>query len=291
MIEDARATGRGNGILLECLKAIGVFLGVTLLSGVLHLIVVSLMGLADTDMLYTLCYLWSESVGIALLLLYCRFCEKRSLSSVGFAQEGFCKEYIRGLVLGFCLFSSFIALGLLLGVLKFNGLSPTFNPLLIVLFFVGFMIQGMFEEVLCRGYMMVSMARKSPVIAAVVCNSLLFSLLHIGNPGFGLLPFFNITLFGVFISFYTLKRGNLWAAGALHSIWNFAQGCFFGLSVSGIDALPSVFSFESTGTELFMSEDFGPEGGLAVTLVLCVALLVLLFRMGLIKKERVSGIN
>jgi membrane protease YdiL (CAAX protease family) len=76
---------------------------------------------------------------------------------------------------------------------------------------------------------------------------------------------------------YLLKRGNIWGAGAIHSMWNFTQGNIFGIQVSGIDKLPSIFAFDASQSgELINGGAFGLEGGLAVTIVLALAIIIAL---------------
>lgn len=60
-------------------------------------------------------------------------------------------------------------------------------------------------------------------------------------------------------------------------MWNFAQGNIFGISVSGMDMMGSVFSFAPTNEgELINGGTFGLEGGLAVTIVLILATIAVL---------------
>lgn len=285
MIEEARSTGRGNNIFLEIVKACLVFLGATLISQLLSAVVITVLGGADDGLFSTLGFFWGEAFGIAAILLYCRFCEKRTVQSVGFTRKDWWKDYLRGLGTGFGMISAVVLVGTALGAFQFVGFSDSFNPLMLLLFGGGFMIQGMFEEVVCRGYMMVSMARKNSVIVAVICNSLIFTLLHIGNDGFGIIPFINLTLFGIFASTYMLKSGNIWAVGALHTVWNFSQGCFYGLSVSGLELLPSVFTFKPTDNILANGGTFGPEGGYVVTIVITIELIVLLYSTRITKQQ------
>jgi len=112
---------------------------------------------------------------------------------------------------------------------------------------------------------------------AVILNALFFAALHLGNSGISALAFVNLTLFGVFASVYFIKRGNIWGIGAIHSIWNFVQGNFYGIKVSGMESSCSVFASAMTeGRDLIHGGAFGLEGGLAVTLVLVAGTLFLL---------------
>ena len=113
--------------------------------------------------------------------------------------------------------------------------------------------------------------------AAVFSNAFLFAALHLLNTGIGVLAFVNLVLFGVFASLYFIKRGNIWGIGALHSIWNLVQGNFWGLRVSGMTTECSVFrSTMMEGKSVINGGAFGPEGGLAVTVILLAGVCLLL---------------
>lgn len=225
----------------------------------------------------TIVMLFTTTMTIVVTLLFCKLIQKRKMSSVGFVKKGFLKEYIIGLLVGFVIFSAAVLLCIVTGSLNITGLSSTFSVGIFLLFGLGYMIQGMSEEVLCRGYMMISIARRYPLWLAVLLNSLFFSALHLGNSGISVLALVNLTLFGVFASVYFLKRGNIWGIGAIHSIWNFAQGHFYGIKVSGIETSCSVLgSVPTEGRSLINGGAFGLEGGLAVTVVLVLGTVILL---------------
>lgn len=225
----------------------------------------------------TIVMLFATTMTIVVTLLFCKLIQKRKMSSVGFVKKGFLKEYIIGLLVGFVIFSAAVLLCIVTGSLNITGLSSTFSVGIFLLFGLGYMIQGMSEEVLCRGYMMISIARRYPLWLAVLLNSLFFSALHLGNSGISVLALVNLTLFGVFASVYFLKRGNIWGIGAIHSIWNFAQGHFYGIKVSGIETSCSVLgSVPTEGRSLINGGAFGLEGGLAVTAVLILGTVILL---------------
>ena len=228
---------------------------------------------ADADLVLNL---YEQIIGIAIVLLYCRFAERRPLSSMGYVKRGAVSQYLSGLGVGFAMFAAVVGLGTVLGGFRFEGFTDSFRPGILLLFLGGFLFQGMFEEAMCRGYIMVSLARKNSVLLAVIVNASIFGLMHAFNPGFGPLPVVNLVLFGFFASVYMLRTGNIWGVAAIHSIWNFVQGNFFGLSVSGMPLMPTVFRFSSTDNALISGGDFGPEGGLPVTVVLVVGIALVL---------------
>jgi membrane protease YdiL (CAAX protease family) len=210
------------------------------------------------------------------VIIYCRAIERRRLATLGFRRGHTLREYLVGALIGFVLFSLTLGLCVITGTMSYEGVVLG-SASLIVLFFLGFMVQGLSEELLCRGYFMVSLARKQSLVVAIIVSSSFFGVLHLLNPGVAPLAIVNIFLFGCFMAVYLLKRGNIWGAAAIHSVWNFAQGNIFGTSVSGLEKMESVFAFSSVpGGELINGGAFGVEGGLAATLVLTAALIVAL---------------
>lgn len=235
---------------------------------------------------YTISMLFSTISMILLAMLFCKLIQKRKMSTLGFVKKGMLKEYGIGLIVGFVIFSLAVLFCAVTGSLKSSGISSTFAILPFILFFAGYMIQGMAEEVLCRGYLMVSIGRRYPMWVAVLLNSLFFAALHLGNAGMSVLAFINLTLFGIFASIYFIKRGSIWGIGAIHSIWNFVQGNFYGIKVSGMETSCTVFdSLVVDGKSLINGGDFGLEGGLAVTIVLVIVTVILLLMPAKYKEE------
>lgn len=227
--------------------------------------------------LYMVLALVSTVAMTAVTLLFCRLIQKRKPDTLGFVRKGGGREYLIGLAAGFAAFSAAVLLCVLTGAIRIEGISETFGAGMFLLFLAGYMIQGMGEEVLCRGYLMVSIGRRYPMWVAVFSNAFIFAALHLFNNGISVLAFLNLTLFGVFASLYFIKRGSIWGIGAFHSIWNLVQGNFWGLSVSGGTTQCSVFKSAVTeGRDILNGGAFGPEGGLAVTVVLLAGILVLL---------------
>lgn len=233
----------------------------------------SLMG-SDALMLVML---FSNALMIFVVILFCVLLQKRTVASMGFVRSKALKHYLAGAGIGFLLFGAVTLLNVLTGSLSIEGISSAFSPVLFILFAIAFGIQGMAEEVLCRGYFMVSVGRRYPVIIAILLNSLVFSLLHLLNPGVSLIAVINILLVGIVFSVFFLRTGNIWGVGAMHSIWNFVQGNVFGMEVSGMKLSCSLFSSVSDPAKSFWNGgSFGAEGGFSVTIVLLIALFLLL---------------
>lgn len=228
---------------------------------------------------YMIGMLLSDIVMMLIVFLFCRFIQKRKLRTLGFIKKGMLKEYALGMLLGFAFFSVCVLLGVLFGGLKIEGISPEFSIGIFVAYLLGYMVQGMTEEVLCRGYFLGSYARRYPVYAAVLANSLLFASLHLLNSGISVLAFINITLFGIFASIYFIRRGSIWGIGAFHSIWNLVQGNFYGIKVSGTPVGNTLFTTQAiAGKSLWNGGDFGMEGSLICTIALTCGIIFLYIR-------------
>ena len=225
--------------------------------------------LGAAELIATICTIF---VVIFFALKY----DGRRIFSLGLVKKGFFKEYLAGLGIGFGMFTVVTAIIFLAGdatIIGFGNISP-----LLLLYFIGFLIQGFSEEILLRGYYFVTLASKGNIALAIFISSTMFSFMHAGNNGINIIGYMNIFLFGFFAALYFLRRGSIWGISAIHSIWNFAQANIFGFRVSGNALECSIFNIKYTSTSpIFNGGNFGPEGGIAVTIVLFIGIIVLLF--------------
>ena len=225
----------------------------------------------------------AEIIMIILVCLFCKLLQKRKMRTLGFCKKAAVKEYLIGMLMGFLCFSLAVLFSVLSGGMQLEvslafSEAPARITGIFLVFLIGFMIQGMAEEVLCRGYFMVSYARRYPVYAAILANALIFAALHLLNNGISILAFINLFLFGVFASVYFIRRGNIWGIAAFHSVWNLVQGNFYGIKVSGMELSDSFLTATLTeGREVLNGGAFGLEGSLPVTLVLTAGILLLYF--------------
>lgn len=304
MVQEAAATG-GKNVVIEILMFIGIFFLSQLIMGIVILpfemvilytnpaymaaaatgdvakIMAVTMELVSMDIMLV-AQLFATGGMILTGLLFCKWVQKRKMPTVGFKKEGFVKEYLIGLAVGFGMMFISVIVCVAAGAIDLNGISADMSAGTVgylVLFFIGFMIQGMSEEVLCRGYLLVSIARKKKQIwLAIIISSVLFAALHLLNSGISVLAFVNLVLFGVFAGVYFIKRGNIWGIAAVHSMWNFAQGNIFGILVSGGDFGSTLIdSSINENMTLLNGGAFGLEGGIVVTIVLALGIVVLGF--------------
>lgn len=220
--------------------------------------------------------LYSTILGTLTILFFCRQIEGRRFETMGFRKEGAVRQYLIGMLSGFVLFSLIVLLSWSMGGLEFHGYyGGAVSSILIIL--LGFLFQGMSEEVVFRGCCMTTILRHHNVYWAIGLNSFFFGIMHGMNKGFTMFALFNLMLYAVMASLYVLRTDNLWGVCALHGVWNFVQGNFYGLPVSGIDSGDKVFSMSLKGADILNGGAFGLEASLATTIILSIAIAVLLF--------------
>lgn len=132
-----------------------------------------------------------------------------------------------------------------------------------------FIAVGIGEEFFSRGYQLKNMAEGlgflSPtgaIIIATLFSSVIFGLMHAGNPNANVISTFNLFLAGVFLALGYILTGELAIPIGLHITWNFFQGNVFGFPVSGIDFGATLIAIEQGGNDLVTGGAFGPEAGL-----------------------------
>lgn len=239
-----------------------------------------------SDAMYILT-LFCTAIVILTVIIYCTKLEHRNLYSLGIGKKHACKHYLLGLLAGLASFSLCVLLGVLTHTIEIKGMHENLNIGIIILYFAGFVIQGFSEEITFRGYFMVSLMKKNSVRKAVLINSLAFAICHMLNPGLTIIAFLNLMIIGVFLSIYVIKTNDLWGAAAYHSMWNFAQGVLYGISVSGTTVKSAILDTETISSVSTLSGGrFGTEGSIFTTIVMLLFLIVLL--LGTRTKSSVS---
>ncbi|HUU56800.1 MAG TPA: type II CAAX endopeptidase family protein [bacterium] len=134
------------------------------------------------------------------------------------------------------------------------------------------------EELLLRGYPIKVLDESWNRPAAVLVTAAAFGLLHLLNPGAGLLPTVNVTLAGVILGLLYLQSGSLWLAIGFHWGWNFAEGGLFGFAVSGYRFPGRLAEASARGPAWLSGADFGPEGSVVLTAACAVLIALALTR-------------
>lgn len=225
---------------------------------------------------------------IVFYFLVVKFIDKNPISTLGlkFTKKTL-TEYAIGFFIGIIMISATIIIIYITDdyEITFTGFS-NFSLLLFIATILMWIIQGASEEIMMRGYTLPMIGKVINVPIGVFVSSIYFALLHLENNSVSSLALVNLFLSGVFFSLYALYSKNLWGACAIHSAWNFAQGNLFGVPVSGINNIgTSIFSTGYNEASYINGGAFGPEGGLAVTFVLCISIIVIMFMFFYRKKS------
>lgn len=204
--------------------------------------------------------------------------EKRSLWTIGMVRKGALRSYLRGVVVGLFMLSASVGISAALGYIAFESGDPQKQGIAalggVLLLFLGWMVQGAGEEVLTRGWLLPLIGSRYNTVAGIIISSLLFALLHLANSNISYIAILNLFLFGFFACLYALYEEGLWGVFSIHSVWNWAQGNLFGFEVSGTEAGVTLLNLMEVGPDTITGGPFGPEGGLAVTVVLLVSCLL-----------------
>jgi len=118
--------------------------------------------------------------------------------------------------------------------------------------------------------------KRNALLLAYGISSLVFGLLHLGNPNANWVSVLNISLAGLFLGLGMVLTGSLAIPIGLHITWNFFQGNVFGFPVSGIQAGASVIATQSVGPAWLTGGVFGPEGGLLGLGAMLIGILLIL---------------
>lgn len=224
--------------------------------------------------------LLSTIFGTIGAIFYCRCVEMRPVRSMGARKKGLIAHYLIGLLIGIAMMSAITLLSVAFGANSIK-LCDSIDYKILALFLLGFFVQGMSEEFIFRGYLMNSIGGGGHHTAiAVGISAAAFALAHAANPGFGVVPFINLALFGVFAAFYMMLFDNIWGVCAIHSIWNFTQGNIYGISVSGSGDTESLFRTTQISDKAFLTGgEFGIEGSIFTTLILSIGVALTAFAL------------
>lgn len=202
-------------------------------------------------------------------LLAARVVDRRRLADLGLRREpGWLADLAAGLALGVLLQTGVAAVGVAAGWFRVAdtlvGTAAGAGSVLLV-----FLVVGVYEELFARGLLLVNVAEglrvageRVAVAAALLVSSVVFGLVHAGNPGASTASTLGVTLAGAFLGVGFVLTGRLSFPVGVHVSWNAAQGLLYGFPVSGLGVDAAVVDLEPTGPALVTGGSFGPEAGL-----------------------------
>lgn len=220
----------------------------------------------------------NSAISLFLAIFLGWFCGK-FLEGLPFRALGcwFTKNWLKDLCLGLTAGAGAIIFAVLIAV-TLGGLSFQTNQtagtsailLTLGVSLAAFAVAAAFEEAFFRGYILQTFARANLAWLAVALTSVFFAAVHLGNQGATLISTLNTALAGIWFGIAYLKTRNLWFPFGLHLAWNWLQGAFFGIEVSGITNLTTApFLREIDAGPIWLTgENYGIEGGIACTVAL-----------------------
>jgi len=196
------------------------------------------------------------------LWLATKFIDRKPLISIGLSVKDKANEMLMGLGFALAFIGGLFLLLWLLGAITITGYVG-FKP---GVFFVSMMLflAAFDEELIFRGYILNSMMDSSSRWVALAGSSVLFALMHAGNPSVWStwVPMTELFAAGFILGIsYTFTK-NLWFPTFFHFGWNFFQG-LLGFEISGINVDSwKIISHKNTGNvpDIISGGAFGIEG-------------------------------
>ena len=214
------------------------------------------------------------------LWLATKFIDRKPLMSIGLAGKDKADEILIGLGFALAFIGGLFLVLWLVGAINITGYVG-FKPGVFIVSMMLFMA-AFDEELIFRGYILNNMMDStSNRWVALAGSSLLFALLHSGNPSVWStwVPMTELFAAGFILGIsYTFTK-NLWFPTFFHFGWNFFQG-LFGFEISGINVDSwKMISHENTGNvpDIVSGGAFGIEGSV-ITLSCTIICTYLIFK-------------
>lgn len=215
--------------------------------------------------------LLNHIIPVLVVILFVKYGERRSVTSLGFTTKGRIKSYLQGATLGVLLIAFIAMLSFQFGEIGFSGVNKSFSwiPYAATLFLSAINIR---EEIIFRGWLLTTPYSIAKPLNAIIGGSVIFGIIHCWNENVTLLSIINLILFSILLSEIFLIHKNIWIVAALHTTWNFTQGKILGLPVSGSPANNFLLDFNITQNT--NTDGFGLEGSIFTLIILAIAIAV-----------------
>jgi len=167
-----------------------------------------------------------------------------------------------------------------------------------LIWLLGFLMVGLLEEYLTRGYLQYTLTRGLAGIyqsvfktrhsqllgfwTSAIFFSILFGLGHKGNPGESPIGLLSAGLAALVFCFSLWRTGSLWWAIGFHASWDWAQSFLYGVADSGLMVQHHLLATHPVGKPILSGGATGPEGSifiLAILALICVIILLTLPRV------------
>jgi len=223
--------------------------------------------------------------------------ERRPNSVYGLGDSRMFSHFFAGLAWGITCLTLLILTLWKAGLLVFDGRLLFGSDILKygAIWLVGFLLVGMLEEYLTRGYLQYTLTRglagfyqwafKTRHSAALgfwtaaVIFSILFFLGHTRNLGESPIGLLSVFLAGMVFCFSLWRTGSLWWAIGLHTSWDWGQSFLYGVADSGLVIQHRLFATHPVGKPILSGGTTGPEGSIFIVGILALIVLIILFTL------------
>lgn len=225
---------------------------------------------------------YGYAVFIIVAILYCQIIEKRPVKSMGLNSKFI--GYLKGILIGATLLAVSIGIITLTGNISYNGFLEDINYPIILAFLGAFIIQGAMEEIICRGFLMISLSKKISISLAIFISSFAFALPHFPSLFEGAFIFsfwgiINLLLVSTIFALLIVIDKNIWIACGMHTFWNFCLFNVWGLNLSGSGKKQTaIFDFNTNGYNLINGGTYGIEASIITSIVLAIYMIILILK-------------
>jgi uncharacterized protein len=203
--------------------------------------------------------------------------ERRPILSYGYQGTARAARFFWGLVSGFVAISALVLTLWKLGLLGFDGqmLHGAAIWKYGAEWGVVFLIVGLFEESLLRGYVQFTLARGIGFWWGALLFSFLFGFAHRTNPGESPVGVFAAGAVGLVFCLSIWYTGSLWWALGCHAAWDWGESYVYGTSDSGLSVQGHLLGEHPIGKLAWSGGPTGPEGSLLSLAVLAIMALLM----------------
>jgi membrane protease YdiL (CAAX protease family) len=196
--------------------------------------------------------------------------EKRQPGEYGFPIHlAFGKLFWQGVLAGLAEVTALIGLIAAFGGYSFGSFAVhgTLMVRWLLLWAVLFVVVGFGEEFLFRGYVQFTLGRGLGFWPAAILLSIVFGLLHLGNPGENWVGAVSVAFFGLAMCFSLRRTGSLWFAVGLHASFDFGESFLYSVPNSGVILDGHLSNAVMHGPAWLTGGSIGPEGSIFCFLV------------------------
>jgi len=206
--------------------------------------------------------------------------EQREIGSYGLPLgEAFRKKFWQGILLGF--FEIVLLVGLIAGFGGYSFGLPALRGSSILgwgaVWGFAFLLVGLSEEFLFRGYILYTLTRGMGFWPAAVSLSIAFGGVHLRNPGEGVVGAASVAVTGLVFAFALRRTGNLWLAVGWHASFDFGETFLFSVPDSGVLYDKHLSNAILHGANWLTGGTVGPEGSVFSFLTMGICALLIHF--------------